>query len=117
MTTEPSDESVERACAAFRESLIDGNYYAMTMGNVTGRVLEDAMRSALAALAPARDGWRPIESAPRNGTRVQGLVECELEWREAEPAGLISGGWNFASDKHRVVGWRPAAPHPAARRH
>lgn len=88
------------------------------------KLSEDAyrkMRAALeaAALAPVDDGWRPIESAPKDGTTI--LVSFGTRGVHAvawcEPSGFDHEIWCVDDGKHgpyALRGWsekpRPTAP-------
>mgnify|MGYP000894219903 CR=1 FL=1 len=76
-TAEPDEAMVERAARAIYETRIgDGtNYYAWgdpcfyaEYPDVVDSIYAEA-RAALSA-SPRREGWRPIETAPKDGTRV-----------------------------------------------
>lgn len=79
-----------------------------------------ALRSALSDAAPAEEGWRPIETAPKDGTRVI----CWNERWEAPESGCRYGPvWasiSLAADKggwkHPPTHWRPLPAPPAGGR-
>jgi hypothetical protein len=54
------------------------------------------------------DGWQDISTAPKDGTPVRLLIVSECEWREGDPACLVTGGWHRVHSRDRVLGWLPS---------
>lgn len=137
-----TDAMVEAACASWFEN----PHWAMAMDarGMTTQFIENRrgdMRAALtAALAVRDDGWRPMVSAPKGGTRILAVIRSDL--RKTRPGrddlepweglpivvrhpGIASDGfdlgWNVAAPVGHggfpddwFVGWRPLPAPPEA---
>ncbi len=95
----PTEEQVERAIGF--------------MGICRCEVCKERMRAALAAVLPDAEGWRPVETAPKDGTVVlvyaperEGLrsIICTCNYHP-------DGGW-CVDELRFVTHWRPLPAPP-----
>jgi Lar family restriction alleviation protein len=73
------------------------------------------IKRASPALPSQDEGWREIETAPKDGTPIKVLVESEIVWEGHHPA-LLMTGWHRTAERDRIVGWMPL-PAPPAKAH
>lgn len=89
---------------------------------ITDREVEEIkglLRQILAAVKPRGEGdWRPIESAPKDGTRIL-LFDVSPHvgyWRASRVANkdLYPDSWVETGSRHRVdpTHWQPLPPAP-----
>lgn len=98
------------------------------------RLMKDAIPAAVSAyLAEAGDGWMPIETAPKDGTRVMLWMEpmndarfkptdgphavfgTWVVWSDAMKREGVRDGWSwYGSPLHWPTHWRPLPAPPAA---
>lgn len=96
---QPSGDVVERAILdRLRED--DGTPYTQGFNNG----VRAANVVAIAALSATGEGWRPIESAPRDGTEILAWVKTAAEGRCTTVEWLDGTGWVESYD---LAGWMP----------
>lgn len=84
------DELIERLNDAWRKLYGDGDEHGVC----------DTLAEAAAALEAAReDGWQPIETAPKDGTRVL----LRIEWSDEPVVGEFTHDrWRACTEHHEV---------------
>jgi len=78
--------------------------------------ITEATDAILALLTPARSGWRPIESAPKDGTAfvaIKGRLafrtfwqQYYVKWPHEEGGPTFRGQWTY-EDSSSMVPWNP----------
>lgn len=94
------DWLLDKACANVSNAAIEAHY----------RVWADAIGAILARCAEME--WRPIETAPRDGTRI---LVTDIDHPEIlTVVSWVHGQWKCENPKGGISHWlpRPAAPQP-----
>lgn len=106
---EITDEMVDEAIAA-----MSGKEWWRSVSPTTAGTWRVDMRRALtAALAVQPSGWRPIDSAPKDGTVIWGRWVDQTPWKV-----VYDRGWFYAEGEQSECPspdeWRPVDPAPPA---
>lgn len=118
------DDVVEKARAAHALAIAklfdESNRHTLWGPEITEAKIKDAWRAALAAAEAAM--WRPIETAPRDGTHV--LVVNRLNPNiPPAPVHWFDGAWSLSANQKaeysdwvwgQPTHWRPLPTPPAA---
>lgn len=129
MVTDIDEETVERVARALcrQYELDDGFSVEQADRAAASDMYRNFVKSARAALAAMPSQWRPIDSAPRDGTDI--LLYCPPVGKFAEENDI--GRWNqslgqWQMPDHQCGGYgkcdpthwmpRPAPPKPESRR-
>ena len=91
-------------------------------GKRWGEVTSAKIDAALAALDAETEGWRTIDSAPKDGTEVIYLTSYGSRWIGNEPPGhargiwtLVDGEWRGMSSSSNDVAWHSLPSPPESR--
>jgi hypothetical protein len=95
LVTDLDDERVERAAKAMHESAAWSSFWSF----------DEARELARAALTAAGEGWRPIETAPKDGTKIiLAKIIPASEEREAAIWWACMGHWRVESPLSGTAG-------------